>query len=154
MIMLKKVLFATDFSDCAKAAQEYAEAFADQFHADLHVIHVLPDVALMMPDPGTSLTLPANYLLDLKNEAQRTLEKHFPDAAKPGRVLVRHVCVGNPFVEIVNYADENAIDLIVLGTHGRGALMHLLMGSVAEKVVRKAKCPVLSVRPHEQPHKP
>ncbi|MBS0262844.1 MAG: universal stress protein [Planctomycetes bacterium] len=149
MITLKKILFATDFSDCAKAAQAYAAGFAEQFHAELHVLHVLPDVALMMPDPGTALTLPANYLLDLKNEAQKSLDQLLPASTHPGLAVVRSVCVGNPFVEIVNYAEAQGIDLIVVGTHGRGALLHLLMGSVAEKVVRKAKCPVLTVRPHE-----
>jgi nucleotide-binding universal stress UspA family protein len=147
MIAIKRILFATDFSDCAKAAQEYAAAFAAQFHAELHVLHVLPDVALMVPDPGTSLSLPQNYVLDLKNDAQKAIDKLFPDAVKDGQTIVRSVRMGNPFYEIVNYAEENKIDLIVIGTHGRGALMHLLMGSVAEKVVRKAGCPVLSVRP-------
>lgn len=151
MITIKKILFATDFSDCAKTAQEYAAAFAEQFHAELHVLHVMPDITMMMPDPGTALSLPQNYLVDLKNEAQRALDKLFPGAAKEGRPLVRSVRMGNPFVEIVKYAEENGADLIVVGTHGRGALMHLLLGSVAEKVVRKAKCPVLSVRPSGHP---
>jgi nucleotide-binding universal stress UspA family protein len=147
MITIRKVLFATDFSDCAKAAQNYALALADQFHAELHVLHVMPDVALMMPDPSTAVSLPANYLVDLKTEAERSLNTLFPDGANAGFVVVRSVRMGNPFVEIVRYAEESGVDLIVVGTHGRGALMHLLMGSVAEKVVRKATCPVLSVRP-------
>jgi nucleotide-binding universal stress UspA family protein len=150
MIAIKKILFATDFSDCARAAQAYAAAFAEQFHAELHVMHVLPDVALMVPDPGTSLSLPQNYVVDLKNEAQSSIDKLFPDVANQGQTVVRSVRMGNPFVEIVKYAEENKIDLIVIGTHGRGALMHLLMGSVAEKVVRKAGCPVLTVRPTEK----
>lgn len=150
MISIKKILFATDFSECAKAAQEYAAAFADQFHAELHLLHVLPDVALMMPDPGTALSLPQNYLVDLKTEAEKSLNKVFADAAKSGRTIIRSVRMGNPFIEIVKYAEENKVDLIVIGTHGRGALMHLLMGSVAEKVVRKAGCPVLTVRPAGQ----
>jgi nucleotide-binding universal stress UspA family protein len=145
MIAIKKILFATDFSECAKAAQNYAAAFAEQFHADLHVLHVLPDVALMVPEAGTSFSLPQNYMLDMKNEAQRSIDMLFPDA-KQREAVVRNVRMGNPFLEIVKYAEENQIDLIVIGTHGRGALMHLLMGSVAEKVVRKAGCPVLTVR--------
>lgn len=147
MIAIKKILFATDFSECAKAAQDYAAALAEQFQAELHVLHVMPDIAMMMPDPGTALSLPQNYLLDLKTEAQKSLDKLLPDASKRGISAVRNVRMGNPFVEIVKYAEENGIDLIVVGTHGRGALMHLLLGSVAEKIVRKAKCPVLSVRP-------
>jgi nucleotide-binding universal stress UspA family protein len=145
MITIKKIVFATDFSDCASAAQEYAGAFADQFRAELHVLHVMPDVTMMFPDPGTALSLPQNYLGELKKDAEASLAKVFPDAQKEGRKVVRSVRMGNPFVEILKYTEENHADLIIVGTHGRGALMHLLMGSVAEKVVRKAKCPVLSV---------
>jgi nucleotide-binding universal stress UspA family protein len=151
MITIKKILFATDFSDCARTAQEYAASFASQYRAELHVLYVMPDIALMMPDPGTSLSLPQNYLVDQKNDAQRSLDKLFPDAAAEGHKIVRSLRMGNPFVEIVKYGEEIGADLIVVGTHGRGALMHLLMGSVAEKVVRKARCPVLSVRPAGHP---
>jgi len=66
---IKKILFATDFSDCAKTAQEYAASFASQYRAELHVLYVMPDIALMMPDPGTSLSLPQNYLVEQKNDA-------------------------------------------------------------------------------------
>jgi nucleotide-binding universal stress UspA family protein len=149
MIAIKKIVFATDFSDCAGAAQEYAVALASQFHAELHILYVMQDIALVMPDAGTVLSMPQNYLADQKNEAQRSLDRLLPDAAKEGLSIVRSLRMGNPFVEIVKYAEEVDGDLIVVGTHGRGALMHLLLGSVAEKVVRKAKCPVLSVRPLE-----
>ncbi len=147
MIAIKKILFPTDFSECAKTAQEYAWALAGQFQAELHVLNVLADVMMMMPEPGSALSLPQNYLLDLKTEAEKALDKVFPDAAKSGRKVIRVLRMGNPFVEIVRYAAETNIDLIVVGTHGRGAIAHMLLGSVAEKVVRKAKCPVLTVRP-------
>jgi nucleotide-binding universal stress UspA family protein len=148
MIAIKKILFATDFSDCAKVAQEYALSFANQFHAELHVVHVLTDMALMTPNLGMALPLPPDYILELKNDAKKSLDTLFPGAGKAGRpVIIRSLRTGNPFLEIVKYAEENGVDLIVMGTHGRGALMHLLMGSVAENVVRKAGCPVLSVRP-------
>jgi nucleotide-binding universal stress UspA family protein len=147
MIAIKKILFPTDFSDCAKTAQEYASALAEQFQAELHVLNVLADVMMMMPEPGSALSLPQNYLLDLKTEAEKALDKVIPDAARSGTSVVRALRMGNPFVEIVKYAEELNIDLIVVGTHGRGAFAHMLLGSVAEKVVRKAKCPVLTVRP-------
>jgi nucleotide-binding universal stress UspA family protein len=102
---------------------------------------------MMMPEPGSALSLPQNYLLDLKQEAERALDKVLPDAAKSGRKVVRVLRLGNPYAEIVQYAEETETDLIVVGTHGRGAFAHLLLGSVAEKVVRKAHCPVLTVRP-------
>jgi len=151
MINIKKILFATDFSDCARRAQEFAVGFADQFHAELHLLHVVPDISLIAPDPATALALPQNYLGEVKNEARRSLEKLLPGAGKEGRSVIRSVRMGNPFGEIVKYAEETAIDLIVIGTHGRGALMHLLLGSIAEKVVRHAKCPVLSVHPAGPP---
>lgn len=147
MIAIKKILFPTDFSDCAKTAQRYAWTLAQQFQAELHVLHVMADVMMMMPEPGLSLSLPQNYLVDLKTEAEQALDKVLAGAAQPGQKIVRALRMGNPFAEIVKYAEEMEIDLIVVGTHGRGALAHMLIGGVAEKVVRKAKCPVLSVRP-------
>jgi nucleotide-binding universal stress UspA family protein len=146
MIALKKILFPTDFSDNSKTAQDYAAAFADQFQAELHVMHVLSDVT-MIAEPGSALALPQNYLLDMKQEAEGALDRMFPDAAQKGRKIVRAFRTGSPYVEIVTYANENNIELIVLGTHGRSAIAHMLLGSIAEKVVRKAPCPVLTVRP-------
>ena len=64
-----------------------------------------------------------------------------------GKLVVRATAQGTPFLEIIRYAKEKDIDMIVMGTHGRSGLVHMLMGSVAEKVVRKAPCPVLTVRP-------
>lgn len=146
MIDLKRVLFATDFSDLAETAQDYACEFAARFGAELHVLHVLQDVMLMMPEPGSAFSLPQNYMLDLKQAAEKTLES-IPSAAWcQGKKVVRATRMGAAFVEIVRYAREHDIDLIVIGTHGRGGLKHVLLGSVAERVVRKAACPVLTVR--------
>jgi nucleotide-binding universal stress UspA family protein len=147
MIAIKKILFPTDFSDCAKTAQEYAAAFAGQFQAELHLLHVLADLTTTMPDPGFATSLSKNYLVELKHEAQRSLDKVLPQGTDPALRVVRALRMGNPFVEIVKYAEEAQTDLIVIGTHGRSGLVHLLVGSVAEKVVRKAQCPVLTVRP-------
>jgi nucleotide-binding universal stress UspA family protein len=147
MISIKRILFPTDFSDCAKTAEAYALALTEQFQAELHVLNVLADALMLMPEPGSALSLPQNYLLDLKQEAERALDKVLPDAAKSGRKVVRVLRMGNPYAEIIQYAEETETDLIVVGTHGRGAFAHLLLGSVAEKVVRKAHCPVLTVRP-------
>jgi len=147
MIELKRILFPTDFSECGRAAEKYAQALSERFGAELHILHVLGDVAMMMPEPGTALALPQNYLLEMKQEAERAIEKILPEATKAGLRVVRATRMGNAYVEIVKYAEEKSIDLIVVGTHGRGGLMHMLLGSVAEKVVRKSPCPVLTVRP-------
>jgi nucleotide-binding universal stress UspA family protein len=147
MIRIKRILFPTDFSECSKRAQEYACALADQFQAELHILHVLQDVGLMLPDPAAGLSLPPNYLLEQKQIAEKALEA-LPSAEwARGKRLIRATRMGNPFVEIAGYAKDKEIDLIVIGTHGRTALLHMLLGSVTEKVVRKAPCPVLTVHP-------
>ena len=147
MIALKKVLLATDFSECAKTAEEYASAFADQFQAELHVLHVVVDTNWATPDFGAALAMTPGYFDQIEKEAKRAIDKIVLESVKRGGPGIGVVRLGNPPLEVVKYADENAIDLIIIGTHGRGGFVHLLLGSCAEKVVRKAPCPVLTVRP-------
>lgn len=147
MITLERILFPTDFSECGRAAEKYAQALSERFGAELHILHVLADVAMMMPEPASALSLPQNYLVEMKREAEQALGKILPERGSGGMKTIRATRMGNPLVGIIEYADEKNIDLIVLGTHGRGGLAHMLLGSVAEKVVRKAHCPVLTVRP-------
>jgi nucleotide-binding universal stress UspA family protein len=147
MIRLQRILFPTDFSECSKRAQEYACELADRFSAELHVLNVLQDVTLMMPEPGSAPMLHRNYLLEMKEGAEKALDALLPAAWTEGKRAVRATRMGNPFIEIGKYAKEKEIDLIVLGTHGRSAIMHVLLGNVAERVVRSAPCPVLTVRP-------
>jgi universal stress protein A len=146
MIKLQRLLLPTDFSEFSAAARMYACAFADQFRADLHVLHVIQDLAPLVPEPGAALAPPVDYLRELELNAQAMLERVIDPQWSVGKTIVRAVRQGPPFLEIVRYAQEANIDLIVMGTHGRSALAHMLMGSVAEKVVRKAPCPVLTVR--------
>ena len=147
MIQMKRILVPTDFSEYSKLPVKYACAFAEMFGAELHVVHVLQDLVALVPEPGLAFLPPGDFLRELQESAQAALAK-IPDADwARGKTIVRATRQGPPFLEIVRYAKENEIDLIVLGTHGRGGLAHVLMGSVAEKVVRKAPCPVLTVRP-------
>ena len=147
MIQLKKILLPTDFSDNSHVAVAYACALAEQFGGELHVLHVMQDLLTMIPEPGMAFPPPGDYMLELKASAEAALAK-VPDAKwSAGRKVVRIARQGTPFLEIVRYAKEEEMDLIVLGTHGRSGLAHVLMGSVAERVVRKAPCPVLTVRP-------
>jgi nucleotide-binding universal stress UspA family protein len=146
MISLKRILFPTDFSEAAKPAQKYAIALAEQFHAELHVLYVLQDVALVMPEPGSFMTMPGLNLDEIQESAERALATII-DPQWPQEKVIRATRRGAPYDEIVRYAAENQIDLIVLGTHGRSGIPHILLGSVAEKVVRRAGCPVLTVRP-------
>jgi nucleotide-binding universal stress UspA family protein len=147
MLTLKKILLATDFSDCARTAEQYSLAFASQFQAELHVLNVVIDTVMMTPESGTSLLLAANYLDEIKNQSKAAVDRIVAAAVKQGLACIGETRLGNPPFDIVNYATEHGIDLIIVGTHGRGGFMHLLLGSCAEKVVRKAQCPVLTVHP-------
>ena len=146
MIHLNKILVPTDFSEFSKHALKYGCEFAAKFESDLHLLHVLQDLVAMVPEPGLAFPPPGNYIQDLKDDADRALQDLPGPLWKGGGSLKRTTREGPPFLEIVRYAKDNDIDLIVLGTHGHSGLAHLLLGSVAEKVVRKAPCPVLSVR--------
>ena len=144
-IALTRILVPTDFSAASAAALKYALPLADVFGAELHVLHVL-DVAAaqyfaaemaMVPTPA--IEAEAHARADAELAALLTRDE-------VARYRARLITVrGAPFASIVSYAREANIDLIVMGTHGRGAMAHLLIGSVAENVVRKAPCPVLTI---------
>ena len=147
MISLKRILAPTDFSDYSKSGVDYACSLAEQFDAELHLLYVLQDMVAMVPEPGMAFPPPGDYLEELKESAENALQELLgPDSAADLSV-VRTTRHGPPFLEIIRYAKEKDIDLIVMGTHGRSGLAHVVLGSVAEKVVRKAPCPVLTVRP-------
>jgi nucleotide-binding universal stress UspA family protein len=149
MISLKKILVPTDFSDYSNNALKYGCALSEKFDSELHLLHVLQDLVAMVPEPGLAFPPPGNYMQELQASAEKALSQ-LPEAGwKHGPSIIRETRNGPPFVEIVRYAREHDIDLIVIGTHGRGGLVHMLLGSVAEKVVRKSPCPVLSVRPDQ-----
>lgn len=147
----QKILFPTDFSDSSKSAENCACELAKQFHAELHVLHVLQDFLLSVPQTAAALLIPPAILEDIVNSAEAEIQK-VPSSASVGDLkIVRAVRIGSTCDAIVQYAQEHAIDLIVIGTHGRTGLRHMLLGSVAERVVQHAKCAVLTVRPDELP---
>jgi len=147
MIKLKKILVPTDFSDFSKPAVEYACALAARFESELHLVHVIDDPVVHVHDP-TMISMGALYdKQEERHEIARTELQKLTDGWENGIEALCETRQGATFVEIVRYAKDNDIDLIVIGTHGRGGLMHVLIGSVAERVVRKAPCPVLTVRP-------
>jgi universal stress protein A len=146
MLQLSRILLPTDFSERAAEATKYACALAEQFGAELHVIHVVPNPDIAMFDFGISPEL-GERILHAKESAEKELNRYVDPSWAEGRTVVTKVLEGPAFVEIIRYARENDVDLVVLGTHGRTGLAHVLLGSVAEKVVRKAPCPVLTVRP-------
>jgi nucleotide-binding universal stress UspA family protein len=145
MITLKKILVSTDFSEPSDSAVKYARAFAEQFGAEVHVLHVVEDPFLYAPT-SEAYVVPPHLLEEIETAARERLDNVLPPADRErlhAQLVLRH---GSPFVEIVRYARDADVDLIVMGTHGRGPIAHMLLGSVAEKVVRKAPCPVLTVR--------
>jgi nucleotide-binding universal stress UspA family protein len=147
MIQINKILVPTDFSEFSKHAVRYGCEFARRFSAQLHLLNVVEDIYPLIPEPGMMYPAAATYLMELQDLAKKNFEKFPPADWMQGIDDVRNVVTGTPFVEIIRYARENDIDLVVIGTHGRSGLVHVLMGSVAERVVRKSPCPVLTVRP-------
>jgi nucleotide-binding universal stress UspA family protein len=144
MITLEKILVPTDFSECSEAAVRYGRALAGAFGATLHLLHVVQD-PYTQPWAAEAFPAPLGDLLEQwQAQARVRLAELVPEAERAATMVA--VEVGSPFFEVVRYAEDQAIDLIVIGTHGRGPLGHVLLGSVAERVVRKAPCPVLTVR--------
>ena len=142
---LSHILLPTDFSETASHALDYARELAARFGADVHVLHVVAD-----PTPQDWAVGPAaGVVTDLLDMWRTDAERRLGEVALDGVETVRAIRVGHAFMEIIQYATDNAIDMIVMGTHGRGPVKHLLLGSVAERVVRKAPCPVLTVRQPE-----
>ncbi len=132
-----------DFSDTSKLAMKYAAEFAHKFKAELHVIHVIEPVVY-----ATEPFAPIN-MGDLQAEQEKVAHEELakwrrsfiPDEIK----ATGDVLLGKAFSVITDYAQKQKIDIIIIGTHGRSGLDHFLLGSTAEKVVRKAPCPVLTV---------
>ncbi len=151
MIELKKILFPTDYSDPSKEALKYAMGFAMERGAELIALHVINEQFL-----SEGLNLPRVVSIDdlekeMTREAERRMDEFFSDVVGLDKVALKKVILnGKPFVEIIKYARENDVDLIVIGTHGRSGIEHIIFGSTAEKVVRKAPCPVLSVKPAQR----
>ncbi len=144
---LKRILVPTDFSESADYAFQYALTFAREFGATLYVLHVVYFPAHTAPQ---SLRLPqdaTSQVLDgLVKEAKQSLKKLIERTNEPGVIVPPLVRVGVDYIEITAFAEQEQIDLIVMGTHGRTGLAHAFLGSVAERVVRHAPCPVLTVK--------
>jgi nucleotide-binding universal stress UspA family protein len=135
----KTILFPTDFSTLADSALEYATALARSMNAKILIVHVEDPISMYgggevyfaVPEPDD--TALRNMLAELKPSDPRVPCEH---------ILVK----GSPAAEIVRLAEENEAEMIVMGTHGRSGFGRVLMGSVAETVVRRASCPVLTVK--------
>jgi len=144
-----KILAATDFSDDSNYALGFAEELAHKFGAELIVMHVDQPLAPVMVSelsPGLDFGAMSRIAEEQRMMALRELEKTSTRLRDSGLKTRGVLKVGAPFLEIIHTAQADNFDLIVLGTHGHTGLAHVLLGSVAERVVRKAHCPVLTVR--------
>lgn len=148
MIKLSNILHPTDFSESSVHAQKYACAMAEHFGASLHLLHVIADPTTVVPGPMGGY-LPADYFHEIKEHAENKLTEYPDKTWAQDKTIIRSITEGHAFVEILRYAKEQNMDMIIMGTHGHSGLTHMLMGSVAEKVVRKASCPVLTVHPED-----
>ena len=147
MITLKNILVATDFSEPSDAALSYGRTLARRFHATLHVVHVVGNLSSVVYGAEAYVVAMPELQRDIEGAARAQLADRLVDNDEHPLATLRVVLTSDaPAAAIVDYAGRERIDLIVTGTHGRGGVAHLLMGSVAERVVRTAPCPVLTVR--------
>jgi len=137
-------LVPVDFSENANQAVEYAIDLASKLGARLTLLHVIQLLPLGSGDMG--VTLPYAYIQDLEADITSRMQASLERVTAAGLEGAMAVLQGVPFQEILETAKAQQVDLIVMGTHGRTGLQYVLMGSVAEKVVRLAPCPVLVVR--------
>jgi nucleotide-binding universal stress UspA family protein len=144
--MFNKILVPIDFSEYTDEILEYAAEIAKKFGSSLHLIHVIPTMDYFTPYESF-------IAVENVEAAQKTIEAEVKKQLKEtaGRItgidVTGAVRTGAAFIEITEYAESEGIDLIVMGTHGRGGIEHLLLGSVAGRVIRRAPCPVLTIRP-------
>jgi nucleotide-binding universal stress UspA family protein len=149
MPKFQKILAPTDFSEPSARALEYALDLVES-GGKVIVCHVVDDTPLTYGYVG--LATPAEELRTaMSREAGGELDKFGPKTGERGVAVERLLVHGTPFLEIIRLARNEGVDLIVMGTHGRTGIRQVLIGSVAEKVVRKAPCPVLVVREHDAP---
>lgn len=145
VIQLRKILVPVDFSAFSERALDSACSLAEQFEAEVHLLYVSDAFSCVFPEVGMPTYGTGEFLAQQAAIASDCLLT-LPGAQRQGGLtIVRQIRDGTPYAEIINYADEESVDLIVMGTHGRSGLEHVLLGSVATHVVRESPCPVMTV---------
>lgn len=144
----KRILVATDFSDTAKAALEYALALAKPLSAEIVLVHAWEIPLYAFPDGAM---IPTGLFEGLEAASDEALQGAVKGAAASGVPLRGVLRMGPPWREIVAVAESEKVDLVVIGTHGRRGVARMVLGSVAERVVRTSPCPVLTVGPRGKP---
>jgi nucleotide-binding universal stress UspA family protein len=143
---IRKIMFATDFSGTSNNAQETAIYLRNKMGCALHVVHVYDPSAFDMPMPYGAVTGVEQWLNDHFNGMRERGRSALADLCPDLGECNSHFLEGKPGPKLVAFAEEQEIDLIVMGTHGHRGLDRLVMGSVAEYVLRHAPCPVLTVK--------
>lgn len=151
MAAIKKILCPTDLSDECRPALAMACEWATRFGAELHLLHVVAGLSTPYPYLGPPFNEAMSWETMIRQKARDALNACTLPEGFATLKVVRELRSGSPIAHIGEYAKEKGIDLIVMGTHGRSGVSHLLLGSVAENVVRRAPCSVLTVRPAEPP---
>ncbi len=144
-MQIQNILFPTDFSQGARAAMDHAISLARDYKARLILLYVIQDISIAEWYIPSSLSV-TDLVEDMQKSAWKEMDKWAAEISAKVKDVEKAVVRGVPFVEIIRTAKEKGADLIVIGTHGRTGIDHMLFGSTAEKVVRKAPCPVLTVR--------
>jgi len=151
MVSIRRILVPSDFSEPADAALKYARALAEEFGSHLHIFHVVPE-PFVYPWGTEISTMPLVDLLTQSEALSNTrLAELIPKDQAPKGGLTTSTAIGTPVDRILDYIDDSHIDLVVMGTHGRGPVGHLLLGSVAERIVRRSPVPVLTVKGDVRP---
>lgn len=140
----RRLLCPVDFSDVSIHAFQIAIDLAKLFKADLHVIHVFQMPASAIPEGAYDI--PDDMEDKIKDHLTKKLDEFIKDHSTTGINITTGLYAGFPHAEIINSADETNADMIVMGTHGRTGFSHVLLGSVAERVIRTSDIPVLTVR--------
>jgi nucleotide-binding universal stress UspA family protein len=146
VIAIRTILAPTDFSAHSEEAVRYACALADRLGAELHLLHILSEFLPAGPDPLLMPVMPPEYYKENEDRARETLDHLLDPSWGTPISVVTAVRWGSPVEAIVSYAVDHRNDLVVIATHGRTGLSHVLLGSVAERIVREAPCPVLTIR--------
>ncbi|HEX3597067.1 MAG TPA: universal stress protein [Polyangiaceae bacterium] len=142
----KKILVPVDYSSSSRFALDWALALADRLGSAVHVLHTWEVPAYLRPDLTVWSGEVSETLADhTRAEAEKGMET-FLAGVKENAQLTSQVVGGAPYATILAMAKDGGFDMIAMGTHGRSGVAHLVMGSVAEKVVRHAPCPVLTIR--------
>jgi nucleotide-binding universal stress UspA family protein len=145
MIEIKKILFPTDFSEYSRHALKYATALAESFKAKLYVLHVCEPPIAGAGVEAHHFSVP-EYIADLEQRGRTALATSAAEIREQGLEVELIFLLGRAYEEIVRTAKELDVDVITMATHGNKGLSHLIFGSTAEKVVRLAPCPVLTVK--------